>query len=175
MGTAQPKTVVLPNNPNKEKLQYEASLSCSPTNKEYVSNKTTQNLPPEQTGILDSGATHIYIAPNAPYEKMDATGTPLAELAASLAVSVDTVARKQIEIKHLTEHINALRKKGAASTASVPSTGDNNATACKHCKSVGRSVPHRNNHCFFDPRKNKNRVDWSAKLIEAKGAVFNDT
>ena len=36
-----------------------------------------------------------------------ATGTPLAELAASLAVSVDTVARQQIEIKRLTEHINA--------------------------------------------------------------------
>ena len=40
-----------------------------------------------------------------------ATGTPLAELAASLAVLVDTVARKQLEIKRLTEHINALRKK----------------------------------------------------------------
>ena len=41
-----------------------------------------------------------------------ATGTPLAELAASLAVSVETVARQQIEIKRLTEHINALQKKG---------------------------------------------------------------
>ena len=38
-----------------------------------------------------------------------ATGTPLAELAASLAVLVDTMARQQIEIKRLTEHINALR------------------------------------------------------------------
>ena len=37
-----------------------------------------------------------------------ATGGPLAELAASLAVSVDTVARQQIEIKRLTEQINAL-------------------------------------------------------------------
>ena len=103
-----------------------------------------------------------------------ATGAPLAELAAIIVVSVDTVARQQIEIKGLTEHINALREKGAASTASVPSTGDNNATACKHSKAVGRSVPHRNNHCFFDPRKNKNRVDWAAKLMEAKGVVFND-
>ena len=74
MGTAQAKTVVLLNNPNKEKLQYEASLSCSPTNNVYVSNKTDKHLPPEQTGIVDSGATHIYIAPNAPYEKMDTTG-----------------------------------------------------------------------------------------------------
>ena len=52
-----------------------------------------------------------------------AIGTPLAELSASLAVSVDTVARQQIEIKRLTEHIHDLREKG------VPSTGDNNATA----------------------------------------------
>ena len=103
------------------------------------------------------------------------TGTPLAELAASLAVSVDTVARQQIKIKRLTEHINTLRKKGVAGTPSVPSTGDNNANACKHCKAVRRSVPHRNNHCFFNPRKNKNRVDWAAKLMEAKGVVFNDT
>ena len=103
-----------------------------------------------------------------------ATGTPLAELAASLAVSVDTVARQQIEIKRLTEHINALKKKGVSSTSSVPNTGDNNATTCKNCEAVGRSVPHRNNHCFFDPGKNKNRVDWAAKIMEAKGVVFND-
>ena len=74
MGTAQAKTVVLLNNPSKEKLQYEASLSCSPTNNAYLSNKTYKHLPPEQTGLVDSGATHIYIAPNAPYEKMDTTG-----------------------------------------------------------------------------------------------------
>ena len=47
--------------------------------------------------------------------QMAATGTPLAELAASLAVSVDTVARQQTEIKRLKEHINALRKKGRIS------------------------------------------------------------
>ena len=74
MGTAQAKTVVLLNNPNKEKLQYEASLRFSPTNNAYVSNKTDKHLPPEQTGMVDSGATHIYIAPNAPYEKMNTTG-----------------------------------------------------------------------------------------------------
>ena len=39
-----------------------------------------------------------------------ANGGPLAELAASLAVYVDTVARQQIDIKRLTEHINALKK-----------------------------------------------------------------
>ena len=73
-GRIKLKKVVLLNNPNKEKLQYEDSLSCSPTNKAYVSNKTDKHLPPEQTGLVDSGATHIYIAPNAPYKKMDTTG-----------------------------------------------------------------------------------------------------
>ena len=48
---------------------YEASLSCSPTNKAHVEDKTPKHLTPELTGILNSGATHIYIAPNAPYEK----------------------------------------------------------------------------------------------------------
>ena len=64
------KTIVL-NNTNKDKLIYEASLSCSPTTKYYVSNKKENCLPPDQTGIVDSGATHMYIAPNAPYEKLN--------------------------------------------------------------------------------------------------------
>ena len=69
MGPAQAKTVVI-NNPNTDNLKYEASLICSPTkNKSYVSNKTGKHLPPEKTGIVDSGATHMYIALNAPYEK----------------------------------------------------------------------------------------------------------
>ena len=73
VGPDKAKTVVL-NNPNKDNLKYEASLSCGPTNnKSYVSNKTDKHLPPEKTGIVDSGATHMYIAPNAPYKKMDTT------------------------------------------------------------------------------------------------------
>ena len=72
VGPDQAKTVVL-TNPNKDNLNYEASLSCIPTNNSYVSNKTDKNLPPEKTGIVDSGATHMYIEPNAPYEKMDTT------------------------------------------------------------------------------------------------------
>ena len=40
----------------------------------YVSNKTDKHLPPEKTGIVVTGATHIYIAPNAPYINMDTTG-----------------------------------------------------------------------------------------------------
>ena len=103
-----------------------------------------------------------------------ATGTPLAELTASLAVSVDTVARQQIEIKRLTEHINVLRKKRGSVTAGVTNTGDNNSPTCKHFTTVRRSAPNRHNQCLFDPRKNKNRMGWETKLMEAKGIVFND-
>ena len=95
-----------------------------------------------------------------------ATGAPLVELAASLAVLVDMVARQHIKIKRLTEHINALRKKGGSVTAGVPDTGENNSPNCKHCAVVGRSAPHRHNQCFFDPRKNKNRMGWATKLME---------
>ena len=38
-------------------------------------------------------------------------GGPLAELTASLAVSVNTVARQQQEIKRLTAPVNAFKKK----------------------------------------------------------------
>ena len=103
-----------------------------------------------------------------------ANGGPLAELAASLAVSVDTVARQQLEIKRLTEHINALKKKGGAVTNGVPGTGENNFPPCKHCKAVGQTAPHRHNRCCLDPKKNKDIMGWSKRLMEAKGVPFSD-
>ena len=103
-----------------------------------------------------------------------ANGGPLAELAASLAVSVDTVARQQPEIKRLTEHINALKKKGGSVTAGVPGTGWNNSPQCKHFAAVGRMDPHRNNKCYFDPSKNKERMGWEKRFMEEKGVLFND-
>ena len=134
---------------------------------------TESNQPTMSHQILDSLEGYLdNIAAAA--TQTAATGTPLVELVDSLAVSVDTVARQHIEIKRLTGHINALRKKGVSVTASVPNTGDNNTTTCKHCKAVGRSASHRNNQCFFDPRKNKHRLYWEANLMEAKGIVFND-
>ena len=124
--------------------------------------------------MLDSLEGYLYnIAAAATHTA--ATGTPIAELAASRAMSVDTVARQQIEIKRLTEHINVFRKKGGSVTAGVPNTGNNNSPNCKHCTAVGRSAPHRHNQCFFNPRKNKNRMGWATKIIEAKGIVVNDT
>ena len=107
--------------------------------------KTESNPPTmshQMLDLLEGYLDNIAVAATQTAE----TGIPLVELAARLAVSVDTVARQQIEIKRLTEHINALREKGVSSTASVPNTGDNKATTFKHCKAVGRSVPHQNNH-----------------------------
>ena len=52
---------------------YEASLSCITTTKTYVSNREENILPPDQTGIVHSGATHMYIGPNAPYGQMNTT------------------------------------------------------------------------------------------------------
>ena len=66
-----------------------------------------------------------------------ANGGPLEDLADSLEVSVDTVARQQLDIKRLTEHVNALKNKGGAVTTGVPGTGGNNFPPCKHCEAVG--------------------------------------
>ena len=70
------KTVVL-NNPNKDNLMYEDSLRCSPTTKTYVSEGSENSLPPEQTGIVNSGATRLYITPNAPYGQLNTTANKI--------------------------------------------------------------------------------------------------
>ena len=86
------KKVVL-NNPNKDNLIYEASLSCSPTAKSYVSNRKDDHLPPDKTGIMDSGATHMHIASNAPCGEMDTTekqirvGTANGQVASSIVTA----------------------------------------------------------------------------------------
>ena len=101
-------------------------------------------------------------------------GDPLAELVASLVVSVDTVSSQQIEIKRLTEHINALKKKEGSVTAGVPGTVGNNSLQCNNFAAVGRTATHRNNKCYFYPRKNKEIMSWAKRIMEAKGVLFND-
>ena len=90
---------------------------------------------------------------------------PLVELAASLAVSVDTVARQQIEIKRLTEHINTLKKKGTSGTNGATVPGGDHFPTCKHCEAVGRTAQHRSNRCYFDPRNTKYRQGWEKRLM----------
>ena len=68
--------------------------------------------------------------------QMAANGGPLVELAAILAISNDTVARQQQEIKRFLEQISALKKKGASVTSGDTVTGGNN-NVCKHCEAVG--------------------------------------
>ena len=55
-----------------------------------------------------------------------ANGGPLAELAASLAISVDTVTRQQQEIKRLLEQIRALKEKVSYVTSGATVPGGNN-------------------------------------------------
>ena len=72
---------------------YESSLRCSPKAKSYVSNRKDEHLPPDKTGIVDSGATHMYIALNAPYDKMNTiekqirVGTANGKVAISIATA----------------------------------------------------------------------------------------
>ena len=100
-------------------------------------------------------------------------GGPLAELAASLAISVDTFSRQQQEIKRLSEQINALKKKGSSATSGATVPGGK-TTICTHCEAVGRKAPHRKNACYFYPRKMTDRKDWARKLMEEKGIIFKD-
>ena len=64
--------------------------------------------------------------------KTAANGGPLAELAASLEISVDTVTRQQQEIKRLSEQINTLKKKGTIATSGAKLPGGM-TTICTQC------------------------------------------
>ena len=72
---------------------YEGSLSCSTTTKTCISKRTENSLPPEQTGIVDSGATNMYIETNAHYGQLNTTaqkiklGTANGQVATSTATA----------------------------------------------------------------------------------------
>ena len=87
---------------------------------------------------------------------------PLAELAASLEISVDTIASQKQEIKCLSEQVNALKKIGmqAASVRTFPG----GTTICTHFEVVGRTAPHRKNACYFDPQKLQTEKNGRGKL-----------
>ena len=84
-------------------------------------NKKTEVTPLLTNQILDSPEGYLdKIAAAATHTA--ANGGPLVELAVSLAISVDTVSRQQLEIKRPSEQTSALIKKGASVTsgATVP-------------------------------------------------------
>ena len=91
-------------------------------------------------------------------------GGPLAELAASLAVSVDTVAIQQQEIKRLKSQVNAFKKKGPQET----SEKEREKMIRKYCEAVGRTPPHGKT-CFFDLKKMTDRKEWAQELMEKNG------
>ena len=101
-----------------------------------------------------------------------AKGGPLAELAASIALSVDTVARQQQEIKHLYEQINAMKNIGTqASSIGKISGGGMMGTVCPYCAAVGLTVPHKKNTCYFDPKKMTYQREWAQKIMDEKGGA----
>ena len=58
---------------------YEASLICSTTQK-YMPTLYEEKeniLPQHHTGIVDSGATHLYIVPNAPHGPLDTSAATI--------------------------------------------------------------------------------------------------
>ena len=69
---------------------YEASLRCSLTRKTYIPEENENSLPPEQTGIVDSGATHLYIAPNAPHGTMDTSASIIRVGTSKVQVTIST-------------------------------------------------------------------------------------
>ena len=98
-------------------------------------------------------------------------GGPITELAASLEISVDTVSRQQQEIKRFSEQVNALKKRGTQ--AARGSTFPGGTTVCTHCEAVGRTLPHRKNDCYFDPKKLQTEKtgrenSWMEKAWHAK-------
>ena len=100
---------------------------------------------------------------------------PLAELAASLAILMDTIAQQQQEIKRLYEHINDLKKGGTqASSVRTLVGGVLLGNLCTYCEAVGRTATHRNNACSFDPRKMTDRKEWDRKLMDEKGVACKD-
>ena len=76
MGTAE---TVVNKSPSNEPLLYEASLSCSTTltymTRQYE--KQEHILPQQHTIIVDSGATHLYIAPTAPHGTPDTSAATI--------------------------------------------------------------------------------------------------
>ena len=81
---------------------YEAILSCSPT-LTYMSSPEEQHehiLSQQHTGIVDSGATHLYIAPSAPYSPPDTSAATISVGTANGQVE-ESSATATLTIPHL--------------------------------------------------------------------------
>ena len=103
-------------------------------------------------------------------------GGTLAELAASLEISVDTVMIYQQEIKRFSEQVNALKNRGTQATSfrTLPRGVLVRTTVCTHCEAVGRTDPVRKNACYFNPRKITHRKERARKLMDENVVGFKD-
>ena len=82
-----------------------------------------------------------------------AKGAPLANLAVSLAISFDTVARQQQEIKRMYEHIKVLKKRSTqASSIGKMEVGELVINVVPCYAVVVRTAPHKTNSCYFHPK-----------------------
>ena len=96
-------------------------------------------------------------------------GTELSDIAASMAILVDTNAAQAKKLKQMREHINALRN--SSNNPRADPSGPTRAV-CPHCTAVGRSVPHAKDVCFFNPKIIKNIPTWAKELMKVKGVAF---
>ena len=96
-------------------------------------------------------------------------GGLLAELEASLAVSVYTVARQQQDIKRLTAQVNAFNRKGPQETKEK----EQEKMIYKNCEAVGRTTPH-GKKCVFDPKKIRSGRKNLWKIMECRARTTND-
>ena len=102
-------------------------------------------------------------------------GGPLAELSASLAISVNTVAAQAKETKPLYKHINAPNKKeNPTPSRGTTAGGGMTGNMYPHCYVVGRSALQKNNACYFDPKKMTDMREWARKLMDKKVVAYKD-
>ena len=67
-----------------------------------------------------------------------------------------------------------LKKGTQASSISKRAGGGLTGNMFPHCAAVGRTAPHKNNSCYFDPKKMTDRREWVRKLMDEKVVAYND-
>ena len=128
-------------------------------------------LPNQMLDSLKGYLDNIAAAPT----QMIAKGGPHAELAASLAISVDTVATHQKYIKRMYKQINVMKNIGTPTSSIRTSAGGSiTGNMCPHCAAIGHSTAHKNNACIFDPKKMTDIREWACKLMDKKGVACKD-
>ena len=61
-----------------------------------------------------------------------------------------------------------------ASSIGKMTGGELVGNVCPQCAAVGRTAPHKNNSCYFDPKKMTDRREWDQKFMDKKGVAGKD-